>query len=128
MTENPVAPTADDEIEVDPDKAELYTDDLDEPEDFEFEDDDEDDEDDTDLVQVTGPIPLSDGRCEITLHLSLSDVNTLQEALDTAAVTLGRYGMDPFYVLALDPASGKQWVTNAGRTFQEESQDDESGG
>lgn len=80
--------------------------------------DDEDDDDDIDLVQVAGSVALS-GRCEVTLSMSLTGVTSLEHALDTAAINLGRYGVDPFYVILTDPETGRRWVVNGGRYLED---------
>lgn len=57
-------------------------------------------------------IPLE--RCNLHFILNLTEVDSLADALDQAAVTLGRYGMDAFYVLAADPDTDRQWIVQGG--------------
>jgi hypothetical protein len=64
------------------------------------------------------PWPLIElERCEISFLINVTGINDLAEALDVAAGSLGRYGMDAFYILATDPDSGRQWIINDGKVM-----------
>lgn len=64
------------------------------------------------------PWPLIElERCEISFLINVNGINDLAEALDVAAGSLGRYGMDAFYILATDPDTGRQWIINDGRVM-----------
>jgi hypothetical protein len=72
-------------------------------------------------AQGFGDIPASEGipdipltRCDLHFIINLKDVSSLAEALDTAAISLGRYGMNDFYVLATNPDTGDQWIVQNG--------------
>lgn len=74
--------------------------------------------------------PLS--RCEVTFLMNVTDVDSLTEALDVAAVSIARYGLDSFQMLATDPDTGRRWlvhhgeITDADKTMAEvERQHDE---
>jgi hypothetical protein len=85
----------------------------------------DDDEDDMqDMEPVFDPVMLDNGHIEVTLNLTLSNIDTLQNGLDTAAATLGRYGMDPFYVLVTEPSTGRRWVVHGSNIFREPEPDE----
>lgn len=65
-----------------------------------------------------GDISLS--RCEIQFLMNVTDVEDLGEALDVAAINLGRYGMDSFFVVATDPDTGRSWVLHQGEVSTQE--------
>lgn len=79
----------------------------------------DEDEDPDGLIPVDGNITLSEGRCQITINIPVRNTPTLGDALNTVASSLGRYGLDPFYILAIDPATGERWVVHGDRVFQE---------
>jgi len=58
-------------------------------------------------------IPLS--RCDISFLINVRNVESLDEAMDTAATSLGRFGMDAFYILATNPDTGQQWIIHNGQ-------------
>lgn len=60
-----------------------------------------------------GDISLS--RCEISFLMNVTDVDDLGEALDVAAINIGRFGLDSFFVVATDPDSGREWIIHSGQ-------------
>lgn len=65
-----------------------------------------------------GDISLS--KCEISFLMNVSGVEDLGEALDVAAINLGRFGIDSFYVIATDPDTDRQWVIHNGEIHTSE--------
>lgn len=53
-------------------------------------------------------------RCQITYMINVQGVDHLGEALDVAATSLIRYGMDSFYIVATDPDTGREWIIHNG--------------
>lgn len=89
------------------------------------EDDEDDEDDELDDFEFVPPHDIKlNGRCEVTLHLSVHDVSTLSEALNITATSLGRYGIDPFYIVATDPDTDQQWIVNGDHVLREKGQDD----
>lgn len=69
--------------------------------------------------------PIEVENVDITLFMKITKVKTLDEALDRTATSLGRSGLDGFYVLATDPSTQQQWIIQDGvahdaETFKEE--------
>lgn len=54
-------------------------------------------------------------RCDLAFLINLVDIKSLSEAVDIAAVNLGRYGLDAFQILATDPDTGRQWIIHDGK-------------
>lgn len=75
--------------------------------------DTKDAEDDSLEVATLSEIPLS--RCDITFVISVDNAGTLGNAIDMGALSLARYGLNAFYVLATDPDTGREWIINDGR-------------
>lgn len=63
-------------------------------------------------------------RCQITYVMNVRGVDHLGEALDVAATSLMRYGMDSFYILATDPDTGREWVVHGGQIVEEQELDE----
>lgn len=62
-------------------------------------------------------------RCQITYLINVKDVDHLGEALDVAATSLIRYGMDAFYIMATDPDTGREWLIHNGEIVDQETLD-----
>lgn len=69
-------------------------------------------------VEIPDDIPLE--RCDITFVINVHQAETLGTALDTAAVSLARYGLNAFYLLATDPDTGRQWIVHDGQVTDAE--------
>ena len=54
-------------------------------------------------------------RAQITYMINVRDVEHLGEALDIAATSLIRYGMDSFWIVATDPDTGREWLVHNGQ-------------
>ena len=63
-------------------------------------------------------IPLTN--CQIEFVIPVHSVSDLSEALDVAAVSLIRLGMDSFHIKATDPDTGDSWVIHNGEVWTAE--------
>lgn len=61
--------------------------------------------------EIEGVVPQG-SRFDITLLINVRNVENLNQALDVAATSVGRYGLDAFYILATNPDTGEQFVVH----------------
>ena len=64
-------------------------------------------------VEDWADTPLQNGRCQITLTMTVQ-ADTVGEGMNTAAISLARFGMDSFYLMVEDLDSGQRWIVHNG--------------